>query len=490
MVPNVAKTGSSFRGAFAYYLHDKRQEGEAVRDTSERVSWTDTRNLATANPVVAREIMIATAKAQEQLKAEAGIKSTGRKSAAHVYAYSLAWHPDEAKGLTKAEMIRAADESLRAIGAQDHQAVLVSHNDEPHPHVHVILNRVHPETGVMLKNSNDFLRLSQWALAYERERGKIWCQQREANQQARAQGAFVRASSPTPRTMEKDYAQARALNDNQARETRDTFKQQAGRLLERGQQLREKQKSQWARLSKSHQERKDEIYGRSAEAIENAKTRVKAIHRPAWSELGKRHTSEQRNFHERERRLFGKIENALAAIRYRRVSETGAADRGFMAAAFNFLTNSGARETAMRAAHSHERNQLAARQRADLNKAIEQIKAERARLLNQNRERFSRDREDLIKRQDDDRAGIKREWGTLSEQRRQAFEAIRRENLSKKADQEPGERREWSAGPSQGGGGKATSTEGREAEEKEKSQEPEKRSRGRSRTRKRSVGEE
>ena len=149
MVPNVAKAGTSFKGAFAYYLHDKRQEGESVRDTSERVGWTETRNLATRDPELAARIMAATAIDQERLKREAGIKNTGRKSANSVYAYSLAWHPDEAGKIGKAEMLRAADESLQAIGAAGRQAVIVAHTDEPHPHVHVIVNRVSMEDGRM-----------------------------------------------------------------------------------------------------------------------------------------------------------------------------------------------------------------------------------------------------------------------------------------------------------------------------------------------------
>ena len=119
MVPNITKTGTSFRGAMLYYLHDKREEGESVRLTGERVAWTSVRNLMADDPESAVAIMRATANDQDRLKAEAGIKNTGRKSDKCVYAYSLAWHPDEKAGLTRAEMERAADESIRAIGAQD-----------------------------------------------------------------------------------------------------------------------------------------------------------------------------------------------------------------------------------------------------------------------------------------------------------------------------------------------------------------------------------
>ena len=110
MVPNVAGTGTSFKGAALYYLHDKRQEGEDVRLTQDRVAWTLTRNLATDNPELAWKIMAATALDQDRLKAEAGVKNTGRKSSNAVYAYSIAWHPEEVGRIGQAEMLRAAEE--------------------------------------------------------------------------------------------------------------------------------------------------------------------------------------------------------------------------------------------------------------------------------------------------------------------------------------------------------------------------------------------
>ena len=493
MVPNVAAKGHSFRGALAYYLHDKRQEGEAASESSERVAWTATRNLATDKPELAREIMIATAKMQDELKAQAGIKNTGRKSTAHVYAYSLSWHPDEAKGLNQAEMVRAADESLRAIGAQDHQALFVAHRDEPHPHVHVILNRVHPETGVMLTAGNDRLKLSEWALAYERDRGKIWCEQREANQQARAQGDFVRASSPTPRAAVDGYAAARGVNDNSARALRDRFKRDAATLLERGQTLRAEHKKQWSNLSRGHADRRQEIYTRSKAAIEAARERIKSAYRPSWSELGKRQTREQRYFAERETRLFGKIENALAAIRFKRVSEGSAADRGFMAAAFNFPATRGARQEALQKMHAHERGKLAAQQRTEQARANQQIKDERGRLLKQNRERFARERGALIDAQGQDRASVQAGWRRLNEDRSRAFEKLRRENLGRKSAQKPTERGRSSPGAQDAQTWQDASTVAREAKEAEKSRQERKRQRrqqGRSRSRRRDMESE
>ena len=74
MVPNIKK-GASFRGAMLYYLHDKRQEGELLRLSEERVAWTATRNCAANDPELAFQEMSATAW-------DAGAAQGGRRRAA------------------------------------------------------------------------------------------------------------------------------------------------------------------------------------------------------------------------------------------------------------------------------------------------------------------------------------------------------------------------------------------------------------------------
>src|SRR5437868_10853416 len=81
MVPAITAGGRSFRGAFLYYAHDKRHEGEAVRLTTDRVAWVETVNLPTGDPERAWRIMAHTALAQAELKTAAGTKATGRKLA-------------------------------------------------------------------------------------------------------------------------------------------------------------------------------------------------------------------------------------------------------------------------------------------------------------------------------------------------------------------------------------------------------------------------
>lgn len=184
MVPKVAGKGRSFMGAGLYYLHDKKAS------TSERVAFTHTENLPTRDPDKAIKCMAYTAIRQQELKAKAGGSTKGRKLTQPVYCYSLSWSPEEAP--SQEEMLEAAKTTLKTLGLEEHEALFVGHSDEPHPHIHVIVNRVHPETGIAAKLSKDHLKLSAWAEAYERTGGQIRCEQRVENNERRRQGEFVK----------------------------------------------------------------------------------------------------------------------------------------------------------------------------------------------------------------------------------------------------------------------------------------------------------
>ena len=63
MLPKLHSKGKSFKGAALYLLHDKDRAA-----TSERVAWTETRNLLTDDPHRAWRVMAATAMKQDILK--------------------------------------------------------------------------------------------------------------------------------------------------------------------------------------------------------------------------------------------------------------------------------------------------------------------------------------------------------------------------------------------------------------------------------------
>ncbi len=65
----------------------------------------------------------------------------------------------------------ACDAVLRDLGLEEYQAFLVAHNDTAHPHVHMMINRVHPETGRAWSTSHDYRRIERTLRGLEAEWG-------------------------------------------------------------------------------------------------------------------------------------------------------------------------------------------------------------------------------------------------------------------------------------------------------------------------------
>src|ERR1043165_6486956 len=129
MIPRI-QTGTSFKGAELYYLHDKRAEGEAVRDTKERVAWTYAINTLENEPEAVLAEMRHTAFDQFLLKLESGNRIDGRPCERPVMTVALSWAPDET--LTREEMIAAGRSFLQHMKWQDLQVLFVGHNDTKH----------------------------------------------------------------------------------------------------------------------------------------------------------------------------------------------------------------------------------------------------------------------------------------------------------------------------------------------------------------------
>jgi hypothetical protein len=184
MVPNISRNGQSFRGAGAYHLHDKPSTVHPRPRTSERVVFTAARNLANADPYAALDEMWRTAEDAAHLKLRAGHVLTGRKNVLPVKTVSLAWAPGQSP--TREEMCAAADSFLKAMGWGEHQALYIAHSDTAHAHLHIILNRVHPDTGRTLNDWQERKCAQRWALDYEREQGAVLCPERAARHKARA----------------------------------------------------------------------------------------------------------------------------------------------------------------------------------------------------------------------------------------------------------------------------------------------------------------
>jgi hypothetical protein len=148
-----ATMGSGFMGVVMYVTHDKGQA-----KTTERVTDTHCLNLFTDDPQQAARIMKATAD-----------KSTRCKQP--VYHLSVSWHADDAGKLNSAVKMQQIREILASVGLEGHQALIVFHNDKPHPHAHIVVNRVHPQTLKAAQLSFDRTRRSEICRRLELEYG-------------------------------------------------------------------------------------------------------------------------------------------------------------------------------------------------------------------------------------------------------------------------------------------------------------------------------
>lgn len=438
-----------------YYFHDKREEGETTRLSDERVEWTETRGLFTKDADMAWRVMAATAMDSDRLKREASIKATGRQSDQCVYAYSIGWHPDEAAGLSKPEMIRAADESLRALGAEGYQAIFVAHNDTPHPHVHVILNRTSPEDGRLLKIRKDYLTLSKWAQSYEEERGHVWCKERVANNALRKDGTFAKyegAQSREHQQMEQAAKKAGVPEDAIVRERRnqemldsylvedtktdelkarqalpDHLKAKLGDRLN----MKVRHKVEFADLDARYADKKEELYERATDMIETVSAKIEKQFRPDRDALARKQYSERQEFDGRESSIIGKIQNVGEAIASRKVSELDPDDKGWTAAAFNFLTSKEARKDAIGKRHYTERRALDREEQQAKQSSKSSILSDLVSLIKSAADVFLVERKALTTRHDSETKQYKAAWTHRDEERRLAFDTLARRSRSK-----------------------------------------------------------
>lgn len=142
-----ASTGSNFAGLAGY-----------LGGGDERVGWVETRG------VFADDVPAAVAEMREQ----AALSARCEKPVYHV---TIAFDPSD--NPTEAEIREAVDRTLRDVGLEEHQALVVRHVDREHAHVHVMVNRVGPD-GRAWSTSNDRQRLRASVEQQERELGVRW----------------------------------------------------------------------------------------------------------------------------------------------------------------------------------------------------------------------------------------------------------------------------------------------------------------------------
>jgi Ti-type conjugative transfer relaxase TraA len=124
-----------------------RQFNAAAADQEKaRVGWSMAMNVGDMAPEKAWAAMRNTAESADLLKEANGSRIGGRKCSKPVYHYSITWPSEDAPSDRLQKL--AVKESLKELGLDDHEAMAVQHLDGDHPHVHVMVNLIHPETGM------------------------------------------------------------------------------------------------------------------------------------------------------------------------------------------------------------------------------------------------------------------------------------------------------------------------------------------------------
>jgi len=413
MVPKLHAKGSSFKGVAAYVLHDK---GRA--ESADRVGFTETRNLAVNDPDLAWRIMAATAMDQGRLKAEAGVKNTGRKSDKHVLHLTLNWHPDQKP--SREDMLEAADGALKSLGASKHQALIVQHTDEAHPHLHLVVNRVSPIDGRHLSSSKEKLKLSAWAQGYEEKTG-IVCENRVVNNAQRQRGEYVRGRKDQSRHIFEAQRASFANDNDRSAGVRAEQKAKDHALALRGRNLAKQHAGQWDRIEQDHGERKAAAGRALARQKEKARIAVIERMRPAWLKLESDQLKERETFEAMESSFFGRAGNILKTAR---LSATMLKDQesNVIRRTFGILTSAGQRHTFFEKAQERARMALERDQSRKVDEAQKHLKTSYSENMARLRANFLKERDALQERQSLQQAELKAAWTKRTAERAKAFE--------------------------------------------------------------------
>jgi hypothetical protein len=415
------KQGKSFVGLVNYLM-----EGSKGAENPDRVAWTATRNLGTGRPKTAARVMAMTALDQRRIMQDAGT-AVRKKSTNHVLHYVLSW--EEGSNPSREEMLEALDGSLAVLGetagqkggrkgkkgrvakrdqfANEHQVLAVRHQDSTKPHLHVVVNRVHPEHGVLLPDSNDFLKLSRWAEKFEREHGGLVVDARAIANEARDNGEKVYGKKRKSRDVYELEQQARN-NHPEALELQAKQRAKDAELAKKSAALRARHKQAWKDLLVTHKARGQDLRADTAQQINASNHKIRSELHERKAALMAQQRVEEQAFKAGEASLLGAAKNALRLL----VSLSGPV---------NVIWSHGARIHAFRTVQEDKRKQLDREERRLKREAAKRIRTEQKAKSNQMGLLLRLEREETILRHRMEKAGLRASWKTRLAERGQAW---------------------------------------------------------------------
>ena len=159
----ATSSGDSF-SALGSYL----ERGKGDVPAEDRVAWVESGNLA-------RDVD-GSANAERAARIMEGTADLNPRCTQPCYHVSISFDRRDLPGgpsdpEARRVMLGVAEDTLRDLGLHEHQVVVVAHGDRDHPHLHMMVNRVHPETGRAWDRWQDQTRLEESLRRQERARG-------------------------------------------------------------------------------------------------------------------------------------------------------------------------------------------------------------------------------------------------------------------------------------------------------------------------------
>lgn len=124
--PRRQNSSSSFKRLQEYLTSERDPDTGAVRQRGDILMSS---NLASLDTVAAEMN---------------GVAALNARCQDALYHYEIAWPPGEMP--TREQWCDSALYTLQALGYQEHQYIVVAHDDKAHFHIHIMVNKVHPET--------------------------------------------------------------------------------------------------------------------------------------------------------------------------------------------------------------------------------------------------------------------------------------------------------------------------------------------------------
>jgi hypothetical protein len=269
-------------------------------------------------------------------------------------------------------MTTAAEQALERLGLQDHQALFVAHNDTDHPHLHVLVNKTHPETGRVVNPHRDYNKLDKWAREYRQERGQEhYCPNREKKWQNHDEGqSNANRQKQTAAKLERGESATLNANDPRAADLRNEFAQEGDRLSQQAKDMKAEHSQQWERFKAKNKAEKSAIYDRYKQPMQDARARLavnKAAHgaikdvykakiadrmkrieeryQPQRREVGRAKWKAERAYEAHENSLTGRLGHAISAAIHNR-QQNPQQSQGFVADTVRMFMNTSDRRAA------------------------------------------------------------------------------------------------------------------------------------------------